>query len=41
MHGAERTYWLAAPAHPAPPPLLVLHGMGLDWPRMADWIVGW
>jgi len=37
VDGVERTYWLAAPAPPGAPLLVVLHGMGIDGRLMATW----
>ena len=35
--GVERVYWLAPASEPCAPLLVVLHGTGLDGPRMAAW----
>jgi polyhydroxybutyrate depolymerase len=37
VDGVERTYWLAPPAAPAAPLLVVLHGSGIDGRVMATW----
>lgn len=37
VHGVERSYWMLPPPVQAAPLLLVLHGMGLNGPRMAAW----
>lgn len=37
VQGRDRIYWLARPAPEGSPLLIVLHGSGLDGPRMAAW----